>query len=135
MDDNRTVNRAIFDKETLFKELDNEDSHKGKVIREVLNLLKIRIKEPVFDSSGKPIKPIFLKNKKIISAFLESEDSQHKLLALVNISREPQKLLINLDGVGLEFYDLISKKRFMVENGSLRLKLEPYQVSWLKLKS
>lgn len=146
LDENRTVNREVFGRDELFEELDNQYSHKGRVMRKVFSLLTIRSRESAFDPLGPAVKIVENKSKKAISFVLESEKRDSMVLAVFNLSQTVEPLAIDKKellgelrenrGVNNqpEFYDLISGEGFRVKKGWLKLKLEPYQVLWLKLK-
>ncbi len=128
LDEARTLNRESFLKEYLFKELVNDSSHYRQVYREVVNLLRIRKQEKVFNPSF-PFEVVDLLNKKVVGVILES-DGKERLVSLVNISSEEQRLEKLEDLVHVkEVYDLIGGK---VVSLSKEIVLSPYQVMWGK---
>lgn len=130
LDENRTVNREIFDYSKLKESLDNQKSQMGVVFRKVMKLLKIRSKEELFDPDYPPIIPLYLANNSIIATKLTSPQKNKSLYTVVNVSSKTQEAKLTIQSEKLT--DLISRKEFITKNGNLDISLSPYQTLWLK---
>ncbi len=131
---NRTINREKLFLQKLEKELNNSSSLRHKVFNSLKNLIQIRKQQNAFHPNA---------NQKVLSvnpqvfALLRTAQNQHdSIISLVNVSNEAQTVCINLNQHMQENPDkikeLISGLEIKVLNKKLELKLEPYQVMWLK---
>ena len=133
LDENRTVNREIFDYIWLKKQLDNPKTQMGVVFGVVMKLLKIRSRESLFNPNYPPTKPIYLDNNAVVGMLLTNPDNKNALLGLVNVSSKKQAVKIDISDYLLikkPVFDLISEKEYQITKPTLQL--YPYQVLWLK---
>jgi glucosylglycerate phosphorylase len=129
LDENRTVNREIFDRKTLYTRLNNPDSQMGRVFKSIKNLLKKRAKRMEFDPAAPGAVPLYLGGEGVISAELKSKDGSSSLITLTNVTSEEQTL--NIPSNQLPFrtdnlYDYCNE-----EQVSLPVSLAPYQTRWV----
>jgi sucrose phosphorylase len=127
LDENRTVNREVFDYSKLTKILGDEKSHMHIVLKNILKLLKIRKNETLFNPFGVNFVPVDFKNKSIIG--IKLDDNNKHLLSIINVSNIKQEINIKTSS---SYIDLISKKQFKIKNASPPITLSPYQILWLK---
>jgi sucrose phosphorylase len=130
LDENRTVNREIFDYTKLKESLDNQKSQMGAAFKRVMEILKIRSEEKLFDPDYPPTTLIDLGNKSVIAAILTDPQKNKSLYALVNVSNKTQS--VELKSQNEKLTDLINIREYVTKNGNLQIGLKPYQVLWLK---
>ena len=107
LDENRTINRQVFDFEQLSHQLADASDHHHAVLAAVKELLARRASEPAFDPAGS-FTVLDTGNDAVIAVRLFTADQSDQLLSLVNVSAGEQ--LAVLDGSSLT--------------------LAPYQVLW-----
>ena len=130
LDENRTVNRQVFNYLKLMKNLDNKNSQMGLAFTQLIKLLRIRSKEKLFNPNNPPVKTINLSNNSVIAAKLTDLKKTKFLITLVNVSNQKQNITIKSDK---NLVDIISYKKYPKrENNHLRITLEPYEILWLK---
>jgi len=130
---NRTINRQKFNRHDLEHEINKQGSIRQLVFNKYKLLLKARISSPVFHpgSSQK-----IIENESTLFCILRfTENYQHRVLCIHNISSSPQTL--DLKSI-TEFYDqhaqyqdLITKKKILPQNNG-RINLHPYRYLWLE---
>lgn len=123
LDENRTVNREMFDFVKLTEELDSLDSIKGRVQMEVVKLIKIRRQEPLFDIGGGKRGVIETVDREIV--VIRVKNGERKLWGLVNVSAEEKVVELDDFEGGV---DLISGERYEGK----RVKIGDYGIRWLK---
>jgi glycosidase len=130
---NRTINRQKFNRDDLEHEINKQGSIRQIVFTEYKKLLKARISSPAFHpaSSQKVIE-----TKSTLFCILRfSENNQHRVLCVHNISSNPQTLILKSI---TEFYvqhaqyqDLITKKKILLQNNE-QINVLPYCYLWLE---
>jgi sucrose phosphorylase len=73
----------------------------------------------------------------VFSVLRLSPDGKERILTLTNITGKVVDMKINTSELGndyIKWYDLIKGKEYIVENKSLALTLQPYDVVWLKAR-
>ncbi|MEM2963936.1 MAG: alpha-amylase family glycosyl hydrolase [Candidatus Bathyarchaeia archaeon] len=118
---NRDINRRNFNLSDLLREIEDKNSRTHSVFYGYLNLIKRRVGERVFHPNGEQ-KVLFL-NKSVFAVARVSPDKGERVIALHNLSDRRRKVRL---GEGT-YRDLISQRKY-----SKDVKLEPYQVCWLK---
>ena len=131
---NRRINREKLDRKELLAELNDSGSFRQQVFDSYRYLLKLRKKNKAFapDSSQK----ILELDRKVFA--VQRGEADFQITALTNVSSEVIELEIGADIIKAEngsvFRDIIAEEDYKIENGSLSLKLAPYQNIWLKAR-
>ncbi|MGP3778581.1 sugar phosphorylase [Halanaerobium saccharolyticum] len=132
--ENRRINREKLDRDELLAELKKEGSFRQRVFDSYRNLLKLRKKNQAF-APASPQKILEL-DRRLFA--VQRGQAEHKITALTNVSAEAVDIELKADLFkaenGSQLGDIISGNNYRIENGSLSLKLEPYQNIWLKAR-
>ena len=134
----RSINREKFQRDALENELQNAKSLRHKVFFPYLNLLKKRTAHASFHPNGAQtiLSSDQIGNKAVFALIRSAPSGKEKILCLHNISRQKQKITLNLNEFSLGknvLLDIISNNIYeATANGELKLNLEPYKVLWLK---
>lgn len=130
LDENRTINRQIFDKQELFPML--QSGLHAKVLTSIKKLLKVRQQYKYFSPWQYFPRTKVLNNKRVL-AFIFEENHKPVFLTIYNFSSLTQK--IDLSTLGLDratsYYDVIKQNKL----GSFQLVLKPYAFAWLRVDS
>lgn len=129
----RSINRKNIEKTELIKALENPASTTSQVTYNLMQLIKIRIKEKAFHPNA-PQRVLNL-SRHLFSVLRISTDGDEQILTIVNITAEEQSIKISLPYHQLSFrrcVDLIHHKAYVVRDISLEITFRPYQVIWLK---
>lgn len=119
--ENRKINREKLNYDSLLNELSDAENITNKVFSRYLQLLQIRINEPAFSPSADQ-KVLFL-DRRIFSIKRRNEIEDSTIIVLINVSSEQVDLPLNKSGINI----IDSRKMQGV------VKIEPYEVIWLKL--
>ena len=134
---NRTINREKLHLQKLEEELNNSSSLRYKVFNNLKNLIQIRKQQNAFHPNAN--QKVLSVNPQVFVLFRTAQNQQNSIISLVNVSNKIQNVCINLNEHIQENPDkikeLISGLEIKVLNKKLELKLEPYQVMWLKLRN
>jgi glycosidase len=135
LDENRTVNREVFEYEKLKEEIKNKDSQIGVTFKGVMNLLKIRKTVSAIDPDG-DFKKITTGNKSIVSTLNIGEGGKKYLISLVNVSGKVQKADLKLPSFtqANRLNDALTNTEYKISHGKININLQPYQVLWLQQK-
>jgi len=129
----RSINRKNIIREELIKSLNTTTSTTFMITSRLIRLLRRRRKEKSFHpNAGQKVINI---SEKLFCVLRTSIDETEKILTIVNISAQLQKVRFNLPSAQIyEKYwlDLMSRQSFQFEDGRLNLELEPYEFVWLK---
>ena len=131
----RSINRAIIDERVLIERLGDSRSSFHKIAKKYFHLLEQRTQTPAFHPNGR--QQILRGNDAVFSVLRESPDKTQLVLALTNITAEPQKVCCpkkDLRAESTEWIDLLSEEIFPSPKRTLDATLEPYQVLWLTPK-
>jgi len=132
--ENRRINREKLDRDELLAELKEEGSFRQLVFDGYRKLLKMRKKYQAF-APASPQKILELDRRVFV---VQRGEAEEKITALTNVSAEAVELELKADLFKAEngslLRDIISDKDYQIENGSLSLKLDPYQNIWLKAR-
>lgn len=136
LDENRTINRQIFNEKWLCRQLDNPNSSMGKTFKAVIKLLKIRSQEATFNPNYPPVELLEADNKAVVSVLLKGKNSKECLIGIVNVSPAKQKINTDIGGINTtkkNWRDIISGVSYTANDPkTLTLELTPYQILWLK---
>lgn len=119
---NRTINRAKLDADTIEQELRNRDTLRAQVFDAYTRLLAIRRLHPAFHPLAS--QQVITYNEGAVFALERTaRDGSERILALFNVTHEPQHV-----ASGIEGDDLLSG-----EHLSDTIPLAPYQVRWIQV--
>ncbi len=131
----RAINRTIIDGSAINKALQEPFSKISRINREFGRLISIRTKERAFHPNG--AQHIFEISPKIFTVLRISPEEDEQILCLINVSNDFHSIEIPLSKLNTEetnWNDLVSDMAWMADDNKLFLKLDPYDVSWLKAK-
>ncbi len=129
----RSINRKNINADELLKSLESSESTTFMVTLRLIHLIKKRIREKVFHPNA-PQRILSLSDALFI-VMRFTEDQSEFLLSVINVTARPQQLSISKDQLQVPvsyWKDILRSERYEMENNQLRLKLEPYQIMWLK---
>jgi len=130
---NRSINREKLCRKTLEKELVEDGSLRNQVFTRYKELIKIRKSQKAFHPNASH-KVIFV-NDSVFTLARTSIDGSETILAMINVSKEKQKLSLEPEKYGISansLTDLVSGLDIGVSKGKLDIELDPFQVMWLK---
>ena len=123
LDENRTVNRQIFEKQELFPKL--EKGFHAKVLRKLLEILKIRANLAYFSPWEYFPEVSALKGGKVLK-FEFKRRGEPEFLAIYNLSGEKQEV----GALGFKGVDVFSKK---ILEPSDKIFLQSFDLKWIKI--
>ncbi|MBE9478549.1 MAG: sugar phosphorylase [Chloroflexi bacterium] len=130
----RTINREKLQRSVLETELDDTTSLRNHIFYGYLNMLTKRRNCKAFHPRGRQI--ILTDHNAIFGLVRISPDGQNRALCLHNVSNQTQTIRIDLHPLPLDgidaFKDLLSGDTYPLEERSLSLTMEPFQVLWLQ---
>jgi sucrose phosphorylase len=129
----RDVNRAAIKVAQLTESLKNPDSRLALLARHwpVLNLTRTR--ERAFHPQGE--QRVLMISPQVFAVLRTSPEGDQHILALTNVASKASQVAVSLADLGIEechWQDLISRRAFKVESGTLKIAVVPYDVVWLK---
>ncbi len=130
---NRSINREKLCRKTLEKELAEEGTLRNKVFIRYKELIKIRKSQKAFHPNAS--QKIIFANDSVFTLIRKSIDGSDTILAMINVSNERQKLMLEPGEYGINvdsLTDLVSGLEIGISNGKLEVQLDPFQVMWLK---
>lgn len=122
---NRAINRAKLSVEMIEAELIKPDSFRAQVFNAFQQLIQTRIQQPAFHPNARQT-ALDVQNKTVFALLRETEDHAQRLLALYNITAQPQKIAL----AGYDFSNstnLLTGKRLEGDE----ISLEAFEVAWL----
>jgi glucosylglycerate phosphorylase len=127
----RSINRRTFDEASLLQKLNDPECWVSQVARGMRRLVRRRIQQPAFhpnaDQQILDVGPGVL-------AILRHAPGRQRLLALTNVTHEPQVVDISLEAIGstaTDWRDVIARQSLTASHGRLAVTLGPYDVHWL----
>lgn len=125
----RSINRHIWEADQLAESLANEDSHHGKIFKELTRLIKIRRAQPAFHPNATQFTMHL--GTEVFAFWRQSINRDQSIFCLSNVTN--QERIINLADINLigtdEWNDLISGDVYSDLGDQLCLK--PYQSVWI----
>lgn len=108
-----------------------QQSEPGSLLHTLKHMIAVRKAEPVFGSQEVRFLPVEAPS---ILAVLRPGNVDEKVLALHNLSGEPQSFELNLDGwQRMPLRDILSLRTLPTwEEGKYKIDLQPYEYLWLK---
>jgi len=131
----RAINRTVLDYELLVRSYEDPDNKLYR-IRELGGLVLIRQQHRAFHPNG-PQKVLKL-SPNVFTVLRTSPEGDEHILAMTNVANRVSEIQVPLDEVGIQdtgWYDLIHGREWSAEDSRLRIRLEPYDVFWLKPES
>ncbi|TNF76325.1 MAG: sugar phosphorylase, partial [Acidobacteria bacterium] len=129
----RAINRRGMDAAKLEELLADPESPAGLTARRMRELLAARVRCPGFHPNA--AQQILIKENSVFSLLRESPDRTVHLLALVNVTAEPQEISFSRTDLGgvwpMSWSDLLSETTVSPSDDTLDISLTPYQVLWL----
>ena len=129
----RAINRTVIDSAALERALADPSSKASQIERELGRLIHIRTRRRAFHPNG-PQKVLRLA-KEVLAVLRTSPEGDQHVLTLTNVSGREIEVEALLSDIGLgdeAWRDLVAKSEHRVEEGRLKLVLEPYQTAWLQ---
>ncbi|KMY68156.1 sugar phosphorylase [Desulfocarbo indianensis] len=130
---NRDVNRATVDIGALKQEMSKPDSKLSLLSQLLVPLNVARVTQRAFHPRG--AQKVLETPGQVFGLLRTSPEGDQHLLALTNVSEKECVFPLDSAELGLEaaqWSDLLSDKVCRQEGGSLALRLEPYEVLWLR---
>lgn len=121
---NRTINREKLNADALLRDIERDDTITRAVFERYARLLAVRTSEPAFHPLG--AQAVLDISPAVFAVERASPDGQARVLALHNVSDQPQSVSLPVGGAWL---DLFNQAAVDVNQPVL---LAPYQFLWLK---
>jgi sucrose phosphorylase len=130
----RTINRQRWQRAELEVALNNPASRAHQVLRRYVELLRGRAIHKAFHPNGE--QRIISSHPALFCLLRISPDGQEQVLCLHNISARPQSFEANVAqlSIGEDLHDLLSGETMTLQDQTLRLPLDAYEVKWLKVQ-
>ncbi len=131
----RAINRTVLDYELLTRSYEDPENKLYR-IRELGGLVFIRQNHRAFHPNGpqKVLKP----SPEVFALLRTSPEGDEHILALTNVANRVIDIELPLDQIGVReagWYDLVRGGKWSAEGDKLAVRLEPYDVLWLKPES
>jgi sucrose phosphorylase len=127
---NRSINREKFNRHNLQTELDDKNSIRSKVYKQLSKLIRIRAEQAVFSPYGTQI--VLESNPEIFALLRGDAETDQCVLCLHNVSAEPVYVKLDFPQMPSRksdiFRDLINGENYDFRN---TLSVAPYQAIWL----
>ncbi len=128
----RDINRVSISERQLLEDVKNPNSKLMHIIVRLLTLLEIRTHVDAFHPN---VPQRILKLSPEVFALLRGPEKAEKpVLAITNIANRSLELRISKDTLGVDAHhwrDMVRKTSAEMVEGTLVLKMEPYDVAWL----
>jgi sucrose phosphorylase len=128
----RAINRTVLDYELLTKSYEDAQNKLYR-IRELGGLVFIRQQHRAFHPNG-PQRVLML-SRNVFAVLRESPEGDEHILALTNVANRVCDIEVPLDEIGVRdtaWYDLVGGEEWSTEGEKLAIRLEPYDILWLK---
>jgi sucrose phosphorylase len=130
---NRDINRTVIYEKELDEALRDSQSKLSLIRRQFRDIGLMRVQEKAFHPNGE--QKILMISPSVFSVLRMSPDRDERILTLTNVTGNVVDLKINTTELGSKshkWYDLISRKEYILDTQALALNLQPYDVVWLK---
>jgi sucrose phosphorylase len=129
----RSINRETFGRAELEADLKDPRSLRSRVYTAYRQLLEVRQQHPAFHPNG-PQRILSL-DPRVFAVLRSAPDGSERILCLHNVTDEEVGLSIDSARLGSSdhdrWFDLLTARGWAVENGTLAVSLNPYEVVWL----
>ena len=132
----RSINRKNIKKRELLKALQDPDSNTSRITAALIRLIRKRIRERAFHPNS--LQKILHPSPALFTVLRSTKDREEQILSVINITARAQEAEIDISehcALASSCYDLVSRKKISLKKGKLHLRLEPYQIMWLKPKT
>jgi sucrose phosphorylase len=129
----RSINRTTLSKKDLIAALEDENSNIFRVSYGILHMIRRRIKEKAFHPNA--AQEILKLSPHVFAVKRTSLDGSQIVLAVVNVTRDKHKIRIPMKELRSQnegLFDILSKRSFKGQNGTIDLIMDAYDVYWLK---
>ena len=128
----RSINRKNWDLDQIDELLKNHQSINTKVYSSIINLIKLRKKQPAFHPNATQF-TLQLEDH-FFGIWRQSIDRSQSIFCISNLTKFRQKLsLLDVNLIAMEkWYDILSKS--ILKNLSGTITLAPYQSVWITNK-
>ncbi|HIE25075.1 MAG TPA: sugar phosphorylase [Anaerolineales bacterium] len=124
----RTINREKVKLAEIEKELQDTTSLRYHIFQGYKKMLKARLNNPAFHPYG--AQKILSPHPAVFALLRTSLDEKTRTLCLQNVSSQEKKISISLQNIE-KLNDLLSEKKYSLQDNLLELKIAPYEVLWL----
>jgi glycosidase len=130
----RSINRSRIDEARLLEVLQDPTRISSRIAERFVDLLERRINEPAFHPAAS--QRVLTLDPRVFSLLRTALDDSSRILCLINVSAD--EVMVKVDDRDLygwragRLHDLVGGSTFSVERGRLEVRLEPYQVCWIK---
>jgi len=128
----RAINRTVLDYELLVRSYEDPENKLYR-IRELGGLILIRQQHRAFHPNG--AQKVLKLAPNVFTVLRTSPEGDEHILTLTNVANGVSEIEVPLDEVGIRdtrWYDLIRGREWSAEGSKLLIRLEPYDVLWLK---
>ena len=128
----RSINRKSIEEEALNEKLADRTSSTYKVASRFRELIEKRTETPAFHPNG--AQRILRRNPSVFSIVRVSTDGKQRVLALTNVSADPQEVSFSETEIGVHaeaWRDILTGRTLNSSSGGVQATLEPYQNLWL----
>ncbi len=129
----RSINRGAIQERQLFEAFGNPESIPARIARRYVRLLEAKVNEPAFHPNGE--QKVLDIDSRIFALLRISPDHGSRVLSLINVTEKSVNLKMPVEEVGFKadtMTDLVTEVVYSPEGNEWELKLDPYQVLWLK---
>ena len=129
----RSINRTGIDEERLFEIVENRKLVPTRIALAYVAMLQVRVAEPAFHPIGQ--QRVLELDRRVFSIVRTSPDGHSRVLCLINVSGDEVGISVGAGDVGLAagvLTDLIGGGSVDASHGRIDLRLDPYDVVWLK---
>ncbi len=136
----RDINRTVISYHSIMETLDDPLSKISRISRELGRLLKIRTEKRAFHPNGE--QTVLNLSPHVFAVMRISPEKDQHIMALINVTGQACHLDIPLEvlsipgicGKDAAWYDLVSGMKWVADDSTLLITLQPYDVAWLELK-
>lgn len=128
----RSINRKSIDEEALIEKLGDRTSSTYKVASRFRELIEKRTETPAFHPNG--AQRVLKSNPSVFSIVRVSTDGKQRVLALTNVSANPQEVSFSETEIGVHaevWRDILTGRTLNSSSGGVQATLEHYQNLWL----
>ncbi len=132
LDENRTVNREVFDFQELAETLQQKDSQMAQVLQAIRSLVAERKNFAAFRPDS-TLHVLDTEADSCVAQVLVPKDKTEKsLIQLVNVSDEPEEVTVYLRNTTSKLENVFGAKPYRRASAdTIVLTLEPYEIVWL----
>ncbi|WP_271852582.1 sugar phosphorylase [Planococcus maritimus] len=127
----RSINREKLIREDLEAELADPTTIRHQVLSQMKQMIELRKNESAFHpNSFQEI--LFLKNEVFSMVRTNRVHEEEKLIVLINVTNQTQELEVPIEQDIQTARDLVTGDVLTTEHHKIQIRLEPYQVMWIK---